>query len=639
MATPKKNTTTKDALHALPIALKSSNGDEFPIAYCDNIWDIVAAQSKLIGVLGSIGQYDQHSINEALAELAIPIVEANLEYNLSIELRRKDGSIRDEIANITTQLVDFDFANSVVPNVNFARIKVNTTINLTLTQHSGTQSATYHTESHGLFSKMIATMDGVSGEGVWVRLTIPAYEYYEFPTNIEIVGVSGQYILYNDFGMFFNELYKKADKEDCASQADIDYLQAAIEGVDSSIPQNVSDLQDSDDYVKGSDLATVATSGSYDDLNDKPSIPENISDLNNDSNFVESSDLATVATSGSYEDLNDKPEIPDPSEFAQQADIDYIVADIDDLKASILNCAKHYVFVCKNYAETTSATILAENHGCGLYPIVSCYSGGQQVAVDIALNEYGDITVGWKNAADVTPQNPMTISVVGASEITAVEEEQPTPPIPDSTDYPYLVFTKTGDGECEVRAASTFNVENLVIPAAVILNGEELAVTSIRNNAFQWKDVLLSVVIPNSVTAIGNSAFANCSNLASVELPNTLTSIGEFVFDTCALTTINIPYGITTIGYGMFTHNSLTAVNIPRSVTTIDTYAFSSNSSLASVTIPNSVTTINENAFAYCGNQLKVYCEAASKPNGWNSAWKGTGYGNGSVYWGQTMPE
>lgn len=418
MATPKKNTTTKDALHALPIALKSSNGDEFPIAYCDNIWDIVAAQSKLIDILGSIGQYDQHSINEALAELAIPIVEANLEYNLSIELRRKDGSIRDEIANITTQLVDFDFANSVVPNVNFARIKVNTTINLTLTQHSGTQSATYHTESYGLFSKMIATMEGVSGESVWVRLTIPAYEYYEFPTNIEIVGVSGQYILYNDFGMFFNELYKKADKEDCASQADIDYLQAAIERVDSSIPQNVSDLQDSDDYVKGSDLATVATSGSYDDLNDKPTIPENISDLNNDSNFVESGDLATVATSGSYNDLEDKPDL---SGYAEQADIDYLQAAIEDLG----NRANHYVFICKNYDESTSVTISAATHGRGYYPIVSCYSGGQQVAVDIALNEYGDITVGWKNAADVTPQNPMTISVMGAAEITADEEEQP----------------------------------------------------------------------------------------------------------------------------------------------------------------------------------------------------------------------
>ena len=39
-------------------------------------------------------------------------------------------------------------------------------------------------------------------------------------------------------------------------------------------------------------------------------VPTATSELTNDSNFVESSDLATVATSGSYTDLSDKPTIP-----------------------------------------------------------------------------------------------------------------------------------------------------------------------------------------------------------------------------------------------------------------------------------------------------------------------------------------
>lgn len=38
-------------------------------------------------------------------------------------------------------------------------------------------------------------------------------------------------------------------------------------------------------------LATVATSGSYNDLNDKPTIPTNTSDLNNDSKFVSEDDI------------------------------------------------------------------------------------------------------------------------------------------------------------------------------------------------------------------------------------------------------------------------------------------------------------------------------------------------------------
>lgn len=100
-----------------------------------------------------------------------------------------------------------------------------------------------------------------------------------------------------------------------------------------------------DDYIKNKpSLATVATSGSYNDLSNKPTIPTvnnatltiqkngttvktftanassnvtaNIivptktSDITNDSNFVASGDLATVATSGSYNDLSNKPTIP-----------------------------------------------------------------------------------------------------------------------------------------------------------------------------------------------------------------------------------------------------------------------------------------------------------------------------------------
>ncbi len=59
-----------------------------------------------------------------------------------------------------------------------------------------------------------------------------------------------------------------------------------------------------------SNLSSVATSGSYNDLLNKPTIPTKTSDLTNDSNFVSSSNLATVATSGSYSDLSNKPTIP-----------------------------------------------------------------------------------------------------------------------------------------------------------------------------------------------------------------------------------------------------------------------------------------------------------------------------------------
>jgi hypothetical protein len=70
--------------------------------------------------------------------------------------------------------------------------------------------------------------------------------------------------------------------------------------------------------ANSADLADVATSGSYDDLSDKPTIPA----AQVQSNWTETSEaskafiankpsLAAVATSGSYEDLTNQPTIPD----------------------------------------------------------------------------------------------------------------------------------------------------------------------------------------------------------------------------------------------------------------------------------------------------------------------------------------
>lgn len=88
-------------------------------------------------------------------------------------------------------------------------------------------------------------------------------------------------------------------------------------------------------YAETSDLATVATTGSYDDLTDKPvipTVPTNVSAFTNDAGYltehqslsnyynksqtdnllngkVNIGSLATVANSGSYNDLTDKPDL------------------------------------------------------------------------------------------------------------------------------------------------------------------------------------------------------------------------------------------------------------------------------------------------------------------------------------------
>ena len=88
----------------------------------------------------------------------------------------------------------------------------------------------------------------------------------------------------------------------------------------SDIPTKTSDLtNDGADgistYVEAGDLATVATSGSYNDLSNKPTIPA--AQVNSDWNansgvaqILNKPTLATVATTGSYTDLSNTPTIP-----------------------------------------------------------------------------------------------------------------------------------------------------------------------------------------------------------------------------------------------------------------------------------------------------------------------------------------
>jgi len=93
-------------------------------------------------------------------------------------------------------------------------------------------------------------------------------------------------------------------------------------------------------------LATVATSGSYNDLSDKPSIP----DPQVQSDWAEADNtkvdyiknkpnLSTVATSGSYNDLTDKPSIPDPQVQSDWAEADNTKADYIKNKPNLATVA------------------------------------------------------------------------------------------------------------------------------------------------------------------------------------------------------------------------------------------------------------------------------------------------------------
>jgi len=164
---------------------------------------------------------------------------------------------------------------------------------------------------------------------------------------------------------------------------------------------------------------------------------------------------------------------------------------------------------------------------------------------------------------------------------------------------------------------------------------ENSKLESIGFRAFSDCDSLESIEIPSSVTSIGY-AFSSCSNLKSVTFGENskLESIGFFAFSSCkSLESIEIPSSVTSIGGGAFRDcSNLKSVTFGENskLESIANSAFSSCKSLESIEIPSRVTSIGNYAFNEC-SKLTIYCQATSKPSGWNFYWN---YSNCPVVWG-----
>lgn len=138
----------------------------------------------------------------------------------------------------------------------------------------------------------------------------------------------------------------------------VDYFTAAeIEAIE----QGAADKVDTAGYVKSADLSTVATSGSYEDLKNKPNIPDvyelpvasattlggvkvgsglditngvlsatggGVADAVDWSKVQNKPEFADVATSGDYNDLSNKPTIPSVEGLASEAYVNEKVAAI-----------------------------------------------------------------------------------------------------------------------------------------------------------------------------------------------------------------------------------------------------------------------------------------------------------------------
>ncbi len=156
----------------------------------------------------------------------------------------------------------------------------------------------------------------------------------------------------------------------------------------------------------------------------------------------------------------------------------------------------------------------------------------------------------------------------------------------------------------------------------------------VPESAFDGKNGLTSLILPNSITSIGKDALNGCSGLDQITIPNSVASIGDWAFEYCSLTDVTIPNSVITMGEGVFSNcvklssvtlsnslqsisrktfqycSSLTNVEVPESVASIKYAAFRECENLKTVSIPGSVTLIEQEAFEWCENLESVYVYA-----------------------------
>jgi len=128
-------------------------------------------------------------------------------------------------------------------------------------------------------------------------------------------------------------------------------------------------------------------------------------------------------------------------------------------------------------------------------------------------------------------------------------------------DYTYEIY----DGEATITGY-TGTDKNIELPATL----DGYPITKIGAGAFNSRDHLESVVIPEGVTYIGTGAFSSCQNLNTVVISSEVEFIENYAFKRCdQLTEINIPGSVKVLyneAFGSCINLGTATFNNPRTV-------------------------------------------------------------------------
>ena len=229
-------------------------------------------------------------------------------------------------------------------------------------------------------------------------------------------------------------LAKKADKTDVSSvESKVDSLSTVAK------TGSYNDLKNKPEYasvattgnyydlINRPSLANVATSGNYNDLTNTPTL-STVASSGSYPDLINKPNLATVATSGSYNDLSDQPTIPDATDIPFPVTITNIGATSATLSETWANILAAYDAGKKIqiYAQNADGNVLTDcsvTKDSGKLILYARYFWWQGVYTDLMLTDLNATytissgAVTWNNQShNVVPTIPAAGSISQGSQ-------------------------------------------------------------------------------------------------------------------------------------------------------------------------------------------------------------------------------
>lgn len=132
-----------------------------------------------------------------------------------------------------------------------------------------------------------------------------------------------------------------------------------------------------------------------------------------------------------------------------------------------------------------------------------------------------------------------------------------------------------GSNNAVVSTINSSDLEEVVIPAAITIDGVGYDINAIEAGAFKDCYSLRNVSFSEGLEKIGAYAFSGCRNVETVIFPSSIKSIWQYAFNDCGLTKLIIPEGCKSIGFCSFYEcKNLRSVVLPSTLTEIGDDAF-----------------------------------------------------------------